>query len=171
LSSPPPEAAKVIDAYPDQERLTQPHPGRIGEHRRAGLNLAVDLRRLGAVFPLGLAGVVGHDAHGWLVRDACAALGIDTIPLPKVPDVATSSTDAMVVRDGGLGTPAAGSTVGGPESSRVKTRDRRSCVRPTLPQCRPDDLDLLKCVLPLRSLRGVRDVEKDIVGAASDLDR
>jgi hypothetical protein len=96
LSSPPPEAAKVIDAYPDQERHTQPHQGRIGEHRRAGLNLAVDLRRLGAVFPLGLAGVVGHDAHGWLVRDACAALGIDTIPLPKVPDVATSSTDAMV---------------------------------------------------------------------------
>jgi sugar/nucleoside kinase (ribokinase family) len=97
------DLAKVIDAYPDQERLTLIRDVSVSTGGPA-LNLAVDLRRLGAVFPLELAGVVGDDEHGRLVRDACAALGIDTSALRTAPDVATSFTDAMVVRDGGTRT-------------------------------------------------------------------
>jgi len=97
------DLAKVIDAYPDQERLTLIRDVSVSTGGPA-LNLAVDLRRLGALFPLELAGVVGDDEHGRLVRDACAALGIDTSALRTVPDVATSFTDAMVVRDGGTRT-------------------------------------------------------------------
>jgi len=96
------DVAKVIDAYPDQERLTLIRDVSVSTGGPA-LNLAVDLRRLGALFPLELAGVVGDDEHGRLVRDACAALGIDTSALRTVPDVA-SFTDAMVVRDGGTRT-------------------------------------------------------------------
>ena len=84
------DLAKVIDAYPDQERLTLIRDVSVSTGGPA-LNLAVDLRRLGALFPLELAGVVGDDEHGRLVRDACAALGIDTSALRTVPDVAPHS--------------------------------------------------------------------------------
>jgi len=97
------DLAKVIDAYPDQERLTLIRDISVSTGGPA-LNLAVDLRRLGALFPLQLAGVVGDDDHGRIVRDACAALGIDTSAMRTAPDVATSFTDAMVVRDGGTRT-------------------------------------------------------------------
>jgi len=97
------DLAKVIDAYPDQERLTLIRDVSVSTGGPA-MNLAVDLRRLGAPFPLELAGVVGDDEHGRLVRDACAALGIDTRSVRSVADVATSFTDAMVVRDGGTRT-------------------------------------------------------------------
>jgi sugar/nucleoside kinase (ribokinase family) len=97
------DLAKVIDHYPDQERLALIRDVSVSTGGPA-LNLAVDLRRLGAPFPLELVGVVGDDEHGRLVLDACAALGIGTSALRAVPDAATSFTDAMVVRDGGTRT-------------------------------------------------------------------
>lgn len=97
------DLAKVIDDYPDQERLTLIRDVSVSTGGPA-LNLAVDLRRIGAPFPLELVGVVGDDEHGRLVRDACLALGIGASALRTAPDVATSFTDAMVVRDGGTRT-------------------------------------------------------------------
>lgn len=97
------DLAKVIDRYPDQERLTLIRDVSVSTGGPA-LNLAVDLRRIGAPFPLELVGVVGDDEHGRLVRDACQALGIDASALRTTPGVATSFTDAMVVRDGGART-------------------------------------------------------------------
>ena len=97
------DLAKVIDDYPDQERLTLIRDVSVSTGGPA-LNLAVDLRRIGAPFPLELVGVVGDDEHGRLVRDDCLALGIDVSALRTPPDVATSFTDAMVVRDGGTRT-------------------------------------------------------------------
>lgn len=97
------DVAKVIDHYPDQEQLTLIRDVSVSTGGPA-LNLAVDLRRIGAPFQLELVGVVGDDEHGRLVREACAALGIDASALRAVPGVATSFTDAMVVRDGGTRT-------------------------------------------------------------------
>lgn len=97
------DLAKVIDHYPDREGLTLIRDVSVSTGGPA-LNQAVDLRRLGAPFPLELVGVVGDDEHGRLVLDACAALGVGTKALRTVPDVATSFTDAMVVRDGGTRT-------------------------------------------------------------------
>lgn len=94
------DVAKVIDHYPEQERLTLIRDVSLSTGGPA-LNLAVDLRRLHAPFPLGLVGVVGDDEHGRLVREACMELDIDASALRTAPGVATSFTDAMVVRDGG----------------------------------------------------------------------
>lgn len=94
------DVGKVIDAYPPLDRLaiiesiTRSTGG-------AALNMAVDLRRLGADFPVALAGVVGDDPNGAFVREACAALGIDDAWVRTVPDAATAFTDVMVERVGG----------------------------------------------------------------------
>ncbi len=63
--------------------------------------MAVDLRQLGARFPLAMLGAVGDDQHGAFVLAECARLGIDTAGVARLPDVATSFTDAMVERVGG----------------------------------------------------------------------
>ena len=63
--------------------------------------MAVDLRLLGADFPIGMLGAVGDDEHAAFLLAECARLGIDTAGVDRVPGVATSFTDAMVERDGG----------------------------------------------------------------------
>ncbi len=97
------DIGKVIDGYPEQERLAviesvTPSTG------GPAANLAVDLARLGAPFPLALAGVVGRDANGEVLLEALAADGIDTARVRRSSEAATSFTDAMVVRDGGART-------------------------------------------------------------------
>ena len=63
--------------------------------------MAVDLRMLGAAFPIGVLGAVGDDEHGAFVLAECARLGIDTAGVQTLAGAATSFTDAMVERDGG----------------------------------------------------------------------
>ena len=86
---------KVIDRLPPPEELAI-----IGSQSSdtggPGLNMAVDLARLGCGFPIDLVGLVGDDAHGRLVLDTCAALGIGTRGVGVVADVVTSYTDAMI---------------------------------------------------------------------------
>lgn len=94
------DVGKVIDAYPPLDRLAiiesvRPSTG------GAALNMAVDLRRLGAGFPVALAGVVGDDPHGAFVRDECRRLGIDDAAVRTVPGQATAFTDVMVEKVGG----------------------------------------------------------------------
>jgi sugar/nucleoside kinase (ribokinase family) len=94
------DVGKVIDAYPPLDRLAI-----IESVSRstggAALNMAVDLRRLGATFPVALAGVVGDDPNGAFVRDQCRALGIDDRAVHTVPGQATAFTDVMVEKVGG----------------------------------------------------------------------
>ncbi|MEA2310918.1 MAG: hypothetical protein QOE28_886, partial [Solirubrobacteraceae bacterium] len=94
------DVAKVIDAYPPIDHLATIEDVSLSTGG-PGLNMAVDLRLLGAAFPLGILGAVGDDVHGAFVRDACARLDIDTSGLRTVAEAATSFTDAMVERDGG----------------------------------------------------------------------
>lgn len=97
------DVGKVIDVYPAPERLAMIESVSLSTGGPA-LNLAVDLARLGAPFPLAVAGVVGEDTHGDLVVEALAEHGIDTSRIRRTDGAATSFTDAMVVRDGGTRT-------------------------------------------------------------------
>lgn len=94
------DAGKVIDAYPaldhfatiEQVCLSTGGPG---------LNMAVDLRMLGAAFPIAMIGAIGDDEHGAFLLAECARLGIGTAGVRTLAGVATSFTDAMVERAGG----------------------------------------------------------------------
>lgn len=97
------DAAKVVDVWPTPERLAFIASVTLSTGG-PGLNLAVDLARLGAGFPLGLAGLVGDDDHGRFVVEECRALGIGTAGLGVTGDAATSFTDAMVVAGSGVRT-------------------------------------------------------------------
>jgi sugar/nucleoside kinase (ribokinase family) len=90
----------TIDHYPARERLAlienaEPSTG------GPALNMAVDLTRLAAGFPVSLQGVIGDDDHGRFVLDACATLSIDTAAVRRESGAATSYTDVMIERDGG----------------------------------------------------------------------
>lgn len=91
---------KVIDAYPPLDGLAT-----IGEMSMstggAALNLAVDLRLLGATFPVGMHGAVGDDDNGAYILAACAERGVDTSRVGIRRGEVTAFTDVMVERDGG----------------------------------------------------------------------
>jgi sugar/nucleoside kinase (ribokinase family) len=88
---------KVIDRLPPPEELAVILSQAI-DTGGPGLNMAVDLARLGCGFPVALVGLIGDDAHGRHVRDTCAAVGIDTGGLGVVAGVPTSFTDVMIER-------------------------------------------------------------------------
>ena len=90
----------MIDAYPALDHLATIEQVSLSTGG-PGLNMAVDLRMLGAAFPIGVLGAVGDDEHGAFVLAECARLDIDTAGVRKLAGAATSFTDAMVERDGG----------------------------------------------------------------------
>lgn len=90
----------TIDHYPARERLAMIEDAEVSTGG-PGLNLAVDLRRLGADFPIAIRGVVGDDEYGRFVLNACAGAGIDVSGVERTAAAATSYTDAMIERDGG----------------------------------------------------------------------
>jgi sugar/nucleoside kinase (ribokinase family) len=94
------DVGKVIDAYPRLDHLAHIEHVSLGTGGPA-LNMAVDLRLLGATFPIGVLGAVGDDEHAVFILRACDQLGIDTTGIRKLTGAITSFTDAMVERDGG----------------------------------------------------------------------
>lgn len=94
------DAGKVIDAYPPLDRLAMIDEVALSTGG-PGLNLAVDLRMLGADFPIGMLGAVGDDAHGRFIRGELDRLDIDATGVVAVPGAVTSFTDVMVERHGG----------------------------------------------------------------------
>jgi sugar/nucleoside kinase (ribokinase family) len=69
------DVGKVIDAYPALDRLATIEQIALSTGG-PGLNMAVDLRLLGATFPIGLLGAVGDDEHAAFILAECARLGI-----------------------------------------------------------------------------------------------
>ena len=94
------DVGKVIDAYPALDHLATIEQVSVSTGG-PGLNMAVDLRMLGAAFPIGVLGAVGEDQHAAFILAECARLGIDTAGVRKLTGAVTSFTDAMVERDGG----------------------------------------------------------------------
>lgn len=91
---------KTIDRYPEEERIAFIEAESI-DSGGPGFNIAVDLARLGAPFPVELAGLVGDDAHGALVRDICRQAGIGTAGLASLGGARTAHTDVMIARGNG----------------------------------------------------------------------
>lgn len=94
------DVGKIIDRYPPLDHMATIEEVSVGTGG-PGLNMAVDLRMLGAPFPIGVAGTIGDDGHGTFVLSECARLGIDTTSVDVAPGAVTSFTDAMVEREGG----------------------------------------------------------------------
>ena len=94
------DVAKVIDAYPALDHLATIE--QVSQSTGGpGLNMAVDLRMLGAGFPIGMLGAVGDDEHGAFILAECLRLGIDTAGVRTLAGAVTSFTDGMIERDGG----------------------------------------------------------------------
>ena len=94
------DVGKVIDAYPALDHLATIEQVSLSTGG-PGLNMAVDLRMLGAAFPVGVLGAVGDDEHAAFILAECARLGIDTAGVSKLAGAVTSFTDGMIERDGG----------------------------------------------------------------------
>ena len=94
------DAGKVIDAYPALDQLATIEQVSLSTGG-PGLNMAVDLRMLGAGFPVAMLGAVGDDEHAAFILAECARLGIDTAGVRRLAGAVTSFTDAMIERTGG----------------------------------------------------------------------
>lgn len=86
-----------IANWPEEETLTMIVSREIQGGGPAH-NMAIDLARLGAPFPLWGMGVVGDDDAGRLLLGACREHGVDASRLRVVEDACTSHTDVMTVQ-------------------------------------------------------------------------
>ena len=91
---------KTIGAWPAEETLAGILESRVDGGGPAH-NVALDLARFGAPFPVWGMGAVGDDAAGRLLLDACRERGVDVSRLRVRPGVATSQTDVMTVQPTG----------------------------------------------------------------------
>lgn len=91
---------KQIDHWPDQETLAVIHE----EHASGGgssHNLSVDLKKLGASFPVEIVALVGDDLDGEFLRQIAVRAGIDDHQILTMANVKTSYTDALAPKDSG----------------------------------------------------------------------
>ncbi|HYD42850.1 MAG TPA: carbohydrate kinase family protein [Anaeromyxobacter sp.] len=91
---------KTIDRWPEEDGIAFIE-GETSDSGGPGFNLAVDLARLGAPFPIDVVGVLGDDVHGLLVREVCRAAGLGAAGLTTLPGLRTSHTDVMIVKEDG----------------------------------------------------------------------
>lgn len=94
------DRVKIIDAWPQEERLAQVsaevRSGGGGAH-----NVLMDLAKMQAPFPLRGIGCVGADEEGsWLIQE-CRENKIDFSGIRVTPDELTSFTDVMSVESTG----------------------------------------------------------------------
>jgi sugar/nucleoside kinase (ribokinase family) len=88
---------KTIARWPAEETLTNVLDLRLDGGGPAH-NVAMDLARLGAPFPVWGMGAVGDDAGGTLLLDSCRVHGVDSSHIRVLNGVATSQTDVMTVQ-------------------------------------------------------------------------
>lgn len=88
------DQVKLIDVYPQPEQLANIRRESQGTGG-APYNVLIDLARLGAIFPLHAAGLVGKDALGNLILEDCKRNGIETRFLRTTAEAPTSYTDVM----------------------------------------------------------------------------
>ncbi len=89
------DLAKSIDVYPEPNRLALIDQVALSTGGPA-LNMAVNLNRLGADYPLWIFGAVGDDEPGRFLRAECDRLGIKTSGLQITPKAATAFTDVFL---------------------------------------------------------------------------
>ena len=86
---------KVIDRLPPPEHVAT-IVSETPDFGGPGFNMAVNLARLGAGFPLDLVAVIGDDDHGRLAQEICERHGIGTSGLAVLAGQRTSYTDVMI---------------------------------------------------------------------------
>jgi sugar/nucleoside kinase (ribokinase family) len=94
------DQVKVIDSYPDEEKLVNI----LNEYSSNGgsaYNILKDLAKLKVDFPLSGLGLVGDDERGNKIIAECKTLLIDTLQLRKTSLAHTSYTDVMTVQGTG----------------------------------------------------------------------
>lgn len=85
---------KTIDLYRPEESVAM-ILSEEDEGGASGTNSSVDLKKLGAPFPIEAIGVVGDDKDGRFLQALCARMRIDVRQLQVVHGVATSYTDCL----------------------------------------------------------------------------
>lgn len=88
------DQVKMVDVFPQRESLANIRSQSQGTGG-APFNVAVNLAKLKAPFPLSAAGLVGKDPLGQEILDICKAHKIDTKLLKQTPEAPTSYTDVM----------------------------------------------------------------------------
>ncbi len=88
---------KSIARWPDEETLATVLEQRLDGGGPAH-NVAMDLARLGAGFPIVALGAVGDDEAGRFLLDECGEHGVDASRLRVMRGAATSRTDVMTVQ-------------------------------------------------------------------------
>lgn len=94
------DQVKMIDAYPDEEKLVSI----VAEYSSNGgsaYNVLKGLAKLKANFPLNGLGIVGDDERGLGIIEECANLGIDSSQIQRKTGAFTSYTDVMTVKSTG----------------------------------------------------------------------
>lgn len=94
------DIGKVIDAYPALDHLAIIEETSLSTGGSA-LNLPIDLRQLGARFPIELMAAIGDDVNGAYILSECKRLDIDTTNVQVITTAVTSFTDVMVEQHGG----------------------------------------------------------------------
>jgi len=91
---------KTIDVYPEQDALANIEK-EFFSNGGAPFNVAKDIAKLGASFPIKAVGVIGNDANGEWIKNDCRENGIDTSGLIITDKAPTSYTDVMSVKSTG----------------------------------------------------------------------
>lgn len=93
------DQVKIVDVYPQRERLANIR----SQYEGTGgspYNVAINLAKLGARFPIHGAGLVGKDAFGQYILDDCRRNKIDARQIRVTSAAPTSYTDVMTEEQG-----------------------------------------------------------------------
>lgn len=88
---------KLIDVWPEEEHTAFI----LAEEQQcggSGANAAVDLKQLGAPFPVDAVGLVGDDEDGRFLLGICDRAGVERAQLHTSPELRTSHTFVMTAR-------------------------------------------------------------------------
>lgn len=94
------DKVKTIDTWPNERELASILEESTGPGG-SPFNILIDLKKMGATFPLLGMGCIGKDAAGDEIIQICNKYSIDTRFLSRVSEAATSYTDVMNVKNGG----------------------------------------------------------------------
>lgn len=94
------DRVKTIDNWPNERELASILEESTGPGG-SPFNVLIDLKKMGATFPLLGMGCIGKDTAGYEIIKICKKYSIDTSYLCRMPNAATSYTDVMNVKNGG----------------------------------------------------------------------
>jgi sugar/nucleoside kinase (ribokinase family) len=94
---------KVVTQFPSEGSCTVIESEHVN-NGGAPYNLLIDLRRLGATFPLRAIGCVGHDVDGSNILKDCLAHQFDVSKMHVIPEMPTSFSDVMTSIHSGIRT-------------------------------------------------------------------